>query len=276
MVYVTKADGSKQGFDREKVFRTCLRLHATPERAQQVADKVEEKAYDGISTKKILHLIFHYLSKHEPELKYQIDLREAVSKLRSKPDFEIFVGMLLQEYGYRVLMNQIISGRCVDHEIDVIAVKDPEVMYVEVKHHREQHTYTGLDIFLKANSTYEDLKSGYGKGNNMLEFTRGMVVCNTKVSDLAMRYAKCQGIGHIGWRAPEDRGLEQMIEEKKMYPVTILKELSPTVEAKLGDVGIIILKQLAVKDVKELAKSTGLPRDVIWELVAKAKDILRL
>jgi len=250
-------------------------MHATPERAQLVAGKVEEKAYDGITTKKILHLIFQHLSKHEPELKYQIDLREAVAKLRSKPDFEIFVGMLFQEYGYRVLMNQIINGRCVDHEIDVIAVKGPEVMYVEVKHHREHHTFTGLDIFLRANSTFEDLKSGYGKGNNMLEFTRAMVICNTKISDLAMRYAKCQGIGYIGWRAPEDRGLEQMIEGKKMYPVTLLKELSPTVEAKLGDVGIVLLKQLAVKDVKALAKSAGLERNVIWELVAEAKEILR-
>lgn len=244
-------------------------MHATPEQAQLVADKVVEQMYDGITSKKILQLVFHNLGKHRPELKHQIDLREAVAKLRPKPDFEKFVGLLLQEYGYRIFMNQIVDGSCVNHEIDVIAKNDDEVLYVEVKHHLQHHTFTGLGVFLEANSTFEDLNGG------KLNFSKAMVVCNTKISDHARRYGECRGIRHIGWKSPEDKGLEQMIEEKKLYPITILKGMSPVVEARLGDAGIVLLKQLAVKDIKALAKSTGVPTSVLQELALSADEILR-
>jgi hypothetical protein len=274
MAYVTKADGSRQQFDRGKVVRTCLRMHATPEQAQLVADKVEQHVYDGITTKKILQIIFQQLRKHKPEMRHQIDLREAVVKLRPKPDFEKFVGLLMQEYGYRVFMNQMIDGRCVDHEIDVIAVKGSEVIYVEVKHHLQHHTFTGMNVFLEANSTFEDLKSGHEKGRNRFGFTKAMVVCNTKISDHAKRYAECQGLDYIGWRAPEDEGLERMIEEKRLHPITILKGLNPAVQAKLGDAGIVLLRQL-MGDANKLARQTGVPRNVMQELASKAGEILR-
>ena len=49
-VYVTKADGARQLFDREKVVRTCLRMGASRRIADEVAEKVERSLYDGITT----------------------------------------------------------------------------------------------------------------------------------------------------------------------------------------------------------------------------------
>ena len=46
-VYVTKANGSRQLFDKEKVMRTCLRFGATREIAYKIAEKVEQQIYDG-------------------------------------------------------------------------------------------------------------------------------------------------------------------------------------------------------------------------------------
>src|SRR3989338_5134729 len=144
MTFVTKFDGSNQEFKKEKIVHTCLRMHAKPEQAKAVADKIESKVYDGISTKKILEMIFNYLKEYKPEIGHRIDLREAIALIRPKPDFENFVGMLLKEYGYKIEMNQIIAGRCVEHEIDSIARKKNEVILVEAKHHFQHHTYTGL------------------------------------------------------------------------------------------------------------------------------------
>lgn len=53
-VLVKKADGSVQSFDREKVVRTCLRMGANRQVANEVAERVERRLYNGISTAKIL------------------------------------------------------------------------------------------------------------------------------------------------------------------------------------------------------------------------------
>ncbi|MDE1840663.1 PDDEXK family nuclease [Candidatus Nitrosotalea okcheonensis] len=44
----------------------------------------------------------------------------------------------------------------------------------------------------------------------------------TKLSDDAITYAKYIGQQIISWRYPPSKGLESMIEEKGLYPVTIL------------------------------------------------------
>ena len=99
MVVVTKADGTKQLFDKEKVIRTCLKMHVSEEEAREVANKVEMKIYEGIPTKKILEMIFFYLKNYRPQIKHQIDLRESISLMRPKPDFENFVGIVLRGQG---------------------------------------------------------------------------------------------------------------------------------------------------------------------------------
>ncbi|MFQ6076890.1 MAG: ATP cone domain-containing protein [Candidatus Bathyarchaeia archaeon] len=88
MVVVTKFDGTRQEFQREKVVKTCLRLHATRGVAERIADKIEGEVYEGIPTRKILEMVYGYLRKYKPAIEHLVDLREAIGRLRSKPDFE--------------------------------------------------------------------------------------------------------------------------------------------------------------------------------------------
>jgi len=274
MVYVTKFDGSKQPFDKEKVFRTCLKMGASEEQARAVVGKVESEIYDGVSTKKILNLIFTYLKKYKPELKHRIDLREAISLLRSKPDFEHFVALLLQEYGYTVLTNQIVEGRCVGHEIDTIAKKNNEVIYVEVKHHLQHHTFSGVGVFLEARATLEDLQEGFQSRKSDFNFTKALVVCNTKISDHAMQYALCKGIDHISWNQPIEKSLSKMIEEKKLYPITLLKDLDQKTEQILGDNNILLLRQLIEIDADKFIHKVKISKQKLRFLQERAKELL--
>ena len=175
-IFVTKADGTRQPYQRGKIVDLCLKKHVSLDVAEKVAEKVEERIYDGIETKKILRMVFTYLKHYRPTVRYQIDLRRAISLLRPKPDFERFIQLLLQELGYNVLPNLIVRGRCVEHEIDAIAIKDEETVLVEVKHHLNHHTYTGLDICREARATYEDLTEGFSLGFNRFNITKVMVV----------------------------------------------------------------------------------------------------
>ncbi len=274
MVKVIKYDGSEQEFDRKKVMRTCRRMGASKKVAKEITDIIENKAYDGMRTKKIMDMVFKQMKKHKPSIRYTINLRDAISMLRPKPDFEIFVARILKAQGYKVKSNQIIKGKCVDYETDAVAEKDDEVLFVEVKHHYKAHTYTGVSVFLETRAKLEDLIEGHGNKNNKSKFTKALIVCNTKFSDHGKKYAKCRGISYIGWKAPEEYGLERMIEEKKLYPITFLKDMTSKDQVKLGDNRIVTLKQLANGDIDEIVKKTKVSKKKLGKYVKGAKEIL--
>jgi hypothetical protein len=271
---VTKADGSRQLFAREKIIRTCLRMGASREVAEAVTDKIEKRAEDGIESKQILAMIFRNLAKYRDVVKNHIDLRSSLALLRPKPDFEQFVQILLREHGYEVTPNLIVRGKCVEHEVDAIARKDGKTYAVEVKHHFNHHTLTGLDVTRIARAIFEDITEGFKLGLNSTNLDKAIVICNTKYSDHAKRYGECRGIEQIGWNYPEQHGLERMIEDKKIYPITYLKGLDATLGRRLADEGIILLKQLVSHTSEELSRRMRTSRDRVDVLVEKAKAIL--
>jgi hypothetical protein len=274
-VFVTKANGSKQLFDREKVVRTCLRMGVTRDMAEETADKVEKKIYDGIETSKILQMIFRLLSKQKPVVRQLVDLRKALSLLSPKPNFERFIQILLSEHGYEVTPNQIVRGKCVEHEVDAIARKNGVTYMVEVKHHFDYHSFTGLDESRIARAMMEDISEGTELGLNNLKIDKAMIVCNTKFSEHAERYARCRGIRQIGWSSPLTRNLQTLIEEKKVFPVTYLKGLKTAIREKLSLAGIVLLKQLTEKSPEELRRETGIPKETLELLIKKAGIILQ-
>ena len=273
-VNVTKYDGTKQAFNREKIIRTATRMGATRQAAEQIVDEIENKAYDGITTRKILQMLYTRLKKHRPTLKHQIDLRRALSLLNSAPDFEQYIQQLLREHGYQVTPNQIIQGKCVQHEVDAIATKNNRTCFVEVKHHIKYHTPTGLDIPRIARAVLEDITEGHQLGQNNHKIDYAMIVCNTKLSDYAKQYADCRKISHIGWSSPQNQDLQTMIETKKLYPITILKGLNTYTRNQLTSNGIITLKQLTEKSLTELKHKTGIHKNKLEPILEAARAIL--
>lgn len=280
-VFVTKADGSSQPFDRQKVINTCLKMHSSMADAEAVADKIEKRVYNGIPSKKILRMVFVLLKDYSPTVRYQLDVREAVSRMRPKPDFEHFIAIMLTKMGYNVIEREaagadlLVRGRCIEHEIDAIAKRPGETVYVEVKHHYDMHAFTPLGVCLEVNSTFEDLLDGFRAGRNNLNFSSAMIVCNTKFSEHALRYAHCRGIRHICWGRPDEHmSLGQLIDEHKLYPTTVLKGLDQSAQRRLGDAGVVLLTQLAGADLRELARSTRLQRAALESLSNRASEIL--
>ena len=219
---VIKANGSKQLFERSKIARTCLRMGVSQKVAEKVAKNVEHRIYDGIETRKILKMVFKELSKHSPSIKHRICLRRALSLMKPKPDFERFIQLVLIENGFEVNPNVIVRGRCIEHEVDAVAEKNSEVFLVEVKHHHNYHTPTGLDEGRIARAIFEDITEGFKLKLNKVNADKSIIIVNTKFSDHAKRYAKCRNIQLLGWNSPLNRGLQTMIEEKKLYPLPCL------------------------------------------------------
>ena len=274
MLRVRKADGGLEPFDKGKVIRTCLKLRVGRREAERIAEEVKREAYDEIPTSRILELIYEKVRRVKPALEHAIDLREAISALRPKPDFEQYIRLTLESIGYRVEGNKVLEGRCVDHEIDGVAVKGGEVLLLEVKHHVNHHTYTGMDVFLEVWATLQDLMEGYELGLHRYGFTNALVACNTKISNHAERYARCKGLKYMGWRYPKAMGLEEIIEKHGLYPVTMLRGVERGLLDRLGDAGIVTLRQLIEIGAKGLRESLGIEGGKVEELVSKAKALL--
>ena len=273
-VFVIKADGRKQLFDKEKIIRTCLRIGASREIAEHIANKIEAKVYNGIETRKILKMIFRLLGAYRPSIKHIVDLRKALSLMRPKPDFERFIQILLSEHGYEVTPNQIIRGKCVEHEVDAVARKNGKAYMVEIKHHYNYHTPTGLDVSRIARAVFEDITEGFALGLHNLKIDEAMIICNTKLSNHAKRYTECRGIHHIGWGSPINSDLRIMIQKKKLYPVTYIKGLNKELREKLSNAGIIVLKHLVTEKLENIKRKTGIPKKNIESLAKKAQMLL--
>jgi hypothetical protein len=250
-------------------------MGATREIAEKIADRVEVKIYDGVETRQILRMVFRQLRRYRPALKHQIDLRRALSLIKPKPDFERFIQILLEEHGYTVTPNQIVKGKCAEHEVDAIASKNGKTYIVEVKHHFNYHKPTGLDVGRIARAVLEDVTEGFELGLNNLRLDNAMIVCNTKLSEHAKRYVKCRKIHHLGWSSPSELDLQTMIEEKKLYPITCLKGLNIKIQRRFSSAGIILLRQLTTYDLGRLRGDTGLSMDTLRSIIDQARTILK-
>ncbi|MCW4010376.1 MAG: restriction endonuclease [Candidatus Bathyarchaeota archaeon] len=271
-ISVTKADGSKQPFDKSKVVKTCLRMGANQQLANQVAQKVEDRVYEGMPTKKVLQLIFRFMRKDKPGIGHLFDLRRGLSLMGSKPEFEVFVQALLSHHGYEVSSNQILRGHCAEHEVDAIARKDGVTYFVEAKHHLSYHAQTGLDESRIARAVLEDISEGFQTGRTAFRIDRAMIITNTRYSDHAKRYGKCRNIMQVGWNYPNNEGLESMIEEKKLYPISCLRGVRNEERSRLANQGVVFIRQLIEEDTEHLAKKTGLQREAVRVIMEKARQ----
>ena len=268
---MTKADGSKQLFDEEKIVRTCLRMGASREDALQIVQKVEGRLYEGISTRKILQMIYSLMRKQKPAVKHLFDLKYGISLMEPKPEFEAFIRILLVHSGFKVEPNTILRGLCGEHEADAIATRDGMTHFVEVKHHNSYHALTGLDESRIARAILEDVTEGYSHGLSSIKIDRAMIVTNTRYSEHAMKYGRCRDILQVGWSSPEFFGLREMVEKHKLYPLSCLRGISAKVRLRLVEAGVVVIKQLLEQDLRYLERKTELPRETILSIMEKAR-----
>jgi hypothetical protein len=68
--------------------------------------------------------------------------------------------------------------------------------------------------------------------------------------------------------------LQDIIEERKLYPITCLKRLKKETMMKLSSVGIVTMKQLVTEEPEELARKTELERETLETIRDRAKSYL--
>lgn len=232
ILFVTKADGTKVLFDESKVVSSIQRAGVAPELSQEVLAHVKSILFDGITTHEIHDHIVEFLGPRG--LKYS--LKKAIMALGpSGYPFEKFVAKILESQGFVTQTNQTVRGKCITHEIDVVAQKDDQKIMVECKFHNQPGTRVDAKIALYVQARFEDVQG---------DFTEAWLVTNTKFSQDAIQYGRCVGLKEIGWSYPEPGSLQYWIENSNLYPLTILTTLSQNQKQQLLSQDIVLCQDL--------------------------------
>jgi len=272
-IRVSKSTGRVEDFDPGKLRRSLLRAGATPEVTELLIDEVLDEVESETSTKQIYRLAHSRLRKRSRACSLRYTLKKALFRLGPTGyPFEQYVGDILKNYGYKVRVGVTLDGKCVSHEVDILAVNDSEVSVMECKYHNRKGTTTDVKVALYVHSRVRDLEptvTGQHRGKKY----SGWVVTNTRCTADALDYARCAGLKVLSWRHPEGRGLETMIEEKKLYPVTMVYGMQAGLVEKMIEERILLLKDLLGMSLETLQGRLGLSPQKAKALRQKAEDL---
>jgi len=278
MVEVLKKSGLREPFNSNKVMRAVMRSGASRETAQKVVDKVEAKIYDGITTHDIYDITFRILDRERHSLASLYDLKRAIMRLGPAGySFETYLGEILGEHGLSIKLRQILRGGCGVHEIDVVwEEKKGDYALVECKYHNAEGVYTGLKSALYTYARFLDLREGWEESKRGYCFTSVMLATNTKFSSASLEYSTCRGVRLLGWQYPKGAGINTLIDQKKLYPLTILRKVDPVSKRKFSDAGIMMVKDLLNNTPEQLAVKTNIPERKIGDFRNEARGLLSL
>jgi len=222
MLDVVKANGVIEPFSEEKLRISIKRAGVPIDQQNEVLDAVTAKLYNNIPTSEIYHHIIQSLGRNttHPYLSSRYSLKQAIMALGPTGyPFEDFVAKIAEENGYKTLVRQQLMGKCVMHEVDVIAEKDGRKIAIEAKFHNNPGTRSEVHVALYTKSRFEDLREKHA-------IDETWIVTNTKATIDAITFAECSGMRIISWSYPEQGSLRDMIEDSGLHPVTLLTTLS--------------------------------------------------
>ena len=245
-IVVIKATGEKDKFSLNKLRNSLQRTGANNAIVDEIINVVRDELYQGISTKQIYNRAFALLKKKQPFYASKYKLKKAIYELGPTGfPFESFVSAILKYDGYKTSTNEILQGKCVTHEIDVVALKDNETTIIECKFHGEQGLNCNVKVPLYINSRYQDVKAHWiANIKNDTILTQGWVVTNTRFTDDALQYGKCVGLYLLSWDYPKENALKDRIDRLGLYPITVSTLLTNREKQFLLSRDVVLCKDL--------------------------------
>lgn len=274
LITIRKASGDAEQFDVEKLKRSLQRAGAEPAVIDEIADEVVGSLYDGITTKKIYARAFSLLRRKNRVNAFRYKLKQALYELGPTGyPFEQFVGEIFKHKGYRVEVGQVLEGRCITHEMDVIATNTNEQVLVECKYSKDQGKQVSIQVPLYVHSRIDDIVQKRKDLPEYLGFSfTGCVTTNTRFTDDSMAYSRCVGLKLLGWDFPAGNGLKELMERYRVFPVTVLENLIKKQKSRLLELGVVTCRQL--RDKPEVLDEFGLSSRKTRQLKEELEQIL--
>jgi hypothetical protein len=238
MIEVIKQSGEREPFSESKVRRSLAKAGTEKVVEEKIIKKLNKKIYSGITTKEIYRLVFAWLKLEKSLWASKYNLKQAIIDLGPTGyPFELFLAKLLEAFDFQVETSQILSGKCVDHEVDIIAKTEffnylsqsnkPACYLIECKFHGRSGIKVALKTALYVWGRFYDLQetnlTAFG-GQDF--FTKGLLATNSRATSEAVKYCRCVGLEVLSWDYPKGRALPDLVSQSNKHPLTCLPSLS--------------------------------------------------
>lgn len=243
---ITKSSGKKVSFSIDKLKHSLKKSGADTNLTNQIANKVRDEIYQGISTKEIYNRAFALLKSKQSHIASKYKLKKAIYELGPTGfPFERFVAAIFNAEQYNTSVGDVVSGICVSHEINILATKNNKTLLVECKFHGEQGLNCNVKIPLYIFSRYKDVQDKWNDNQNKTStLSEGWVVTNTRFTEDAKIFGNCVGLKLLSWDYPHNNSLKQRIDKYKLYPITVSTLLTKREKQFLLNRDIVLSKDL--------------------------------
>lgn len=239
-IEVRKSDGQREAYAPEKLRMSLRRAGASDALAAVVMADLEPRLQDGVSTGRLYRMARKALRHRSRRTAINYSLKRALLELGpSGFPFEQFCGRLFEAMGYRVRYNQSLQGRCVRHEVDIVAERAGNRLFAECKFHNRPSYRNDVKIPLYLHARSLDLAATPEGRHDAF-----WVLSNTPFSADALAYGACEGLilaGHNTDHYPLTRGL---IDQHGLHPVTCLTRLKVAQKRQLIQAGAVLCRDL--------------------------------
>jgi hypothetical protein len=225
-INVVKANGEITPFDILRLRESLHRSGASEETIDQVVEYIIPQLEEGMTTHRIYRMAYKQLKRVGRKAAPRYSLKHAIMEMGpSGYPFEHLVARIFERNGYQTQVGAIRKGHCVQHEVDVLAIRGEHCYAIECKFHNRPGYVSDVKVPLYIQSRFLDIQAGSRNNGNGPEITQGWVVTNTRFSSDAIDYAKCMNLVLVGWDFPEVGSLKDRIEKAGLYPLTVLTNL---------------------------------------------------
>ena len=210
---------------RSSLEHTCLPADLCHSIAEEVTETL--KGHSRISSDEIFARTERKVREKSRLAATQYSLKRAIFDLGPEGhNFEVFVSKYFRQLGYETLECVTFQGLHVKHEVDVVAVKGKEKLFVECKFHNHLGIKNDIKVALYVKARWDDLKAG-PDGKSLSGFC---LASNTSFTTDALTYGNGTKLRLMGVNAPNQRSFFDDLKELKLYPVTSLSSASKPVK----------------------------------------------
>ena len=244
MTMIVKASGDRVPFDANRLRHSLKRVGSDEFLIKEIINEVLSMLTEGMSTRKIYHIAFKLLRKKSKKIAAKYQLKRAIMQLGlSGFPFERFIAEIMRHQGFQTQNDQIITGYCVNHEVDIVAKRDNQIIFVECKYHNRLGLKCDVKISLYFKARFNDIEQAYKKNHE--EILKGWLVTNTRFTLDAILFGRCAGLHLMSWDYPEKGSLKEQIEISGLYPITCITSFTKSEISRLLEDDIVLCKTIS-------------------------------
>ncbi|MBZ0327983.1 MAG: restriction endonuclease [Altibacter sp.] len=275
-IFVVKNTEEAEPFSVQKLKQSLQSSGATNNEVDTIITQIQPSIYDGISSNEIYKKAFSILKKYNRISASRYSLKRAIFDLGPTGfPFERLVSALLKQHDYTTRVGIVLKGKCVTHEIDVLAEKDGNTYAIECKFHSDPKGVSNVRVPLYINSRFLDIQEQWNKDpKKASHLKQGWLITNTRFSQDAIDYAKCVGLHLLSWDYPKNSGIKQNVDKFGLYPITTLTTLSKSEKTQLIDNDVILVKELF--EVSSILDKIGVSSQRIERILEEVKNLCKL